>query len=215
MARVTGPLHSDTASGTFAKSLVFSVWKGRPYVRERVIPNNPRSDMQTCTRAMMAFLSNAWYGLTGGAKATWDLAAAALSISPFNAYVKENLQEWAMNQTPTQASPAGKAHAATTVGIPTLTGGEGNVSIAGTVTSATNQWGLVICRSPSAIGAAFNRSKVVAVIPITTTNWTFVDAGLAPGTYYYGFCALSDDGSTIGAWRYQTGGFTDLQATVT
>jgi len=46
MAKVTGPLHSDGASGKLANSLVFATWKGVAYVRQYVIPSNPQSEGQ-------------------------------------------------------------------------------------------------------------------------------------------------------------------------
>ena len=46
MSKVTGPLHSDVASGKVAKCLVFSTWKGQPYVRGLVTPKNAMSEDQ-------------------------------------------------------------------------------------------------------------------------------------------------------------------------
>jgi len=40
MAKATGPLFSLEASGTVGKTITYSHWKGRPYVRRRVIPIN-------------------------------------------------------------------------------------------------------------------------------------------------------------------------------
>ena len=50
MAKVTGPLMSLDASGTVAKTAVFSKWNGINYVRHRVIPKNPRTDLQAQAR---------------------------------------------------------------------------------------------------------------------------------------------------------------------
>ena len=50
MAKVTGPLMSLDASGTVAGTVVFSKWHGRNYVRQRVIPQNPRSEDQEFAR---------------------------------------------------------------------------------------------------------------------------------------------------------------------
>lgn len=43
MARVTGPLMSMEASGTVGKSLTFSNWVGRQYVRRWTRPSNPQT----------------------------------------------------------------------------------------------------------------------------------------------------------------------------
>lgn len=54
MVKVTGPMHSDTASGTYAKALTFSRWKNGAYVRSRVIPSNPRTVGQVTQRSAIA-----------------------------------------------------------------------------------------------------------------------------------------------------------------
>lgn len=53
MAKVTGPLHSDGASGQFAKALVFATNKGRNIVRKYVIPVNPMVEAQGDQRIML------------------------------------------------------------------------------------------------------------------------------------------------------------------
>lgn len=50
MAKVTGPLMSMDASGAFGGALVFGKWKGRPTVRQFVIPANPRTANQVASR---------------------------------------------------------------------------------------------------------------------------------------------------------------------
>lgn len=50
MAKVTGPLMSMEASGAFGGALVFGKWKGRPTVRQLVIPSNPKSAGQMTAR---------------------------------------------------------------------------------------------------------------------------------------------------------------------
>ena len=50
MAKTNGPLFSMDASGKFAGALVYSKWKGRPTVRQLVIPSNPQSADQEAAR---------------------------------------------------------------------------------------------------------------------------------------------------------------------
>ena len=50
MAKVSGPLFSVDASGSYAGSLVFSKWKGRNYVRQLVTPSNPHTLNQEVAR---------------------------------------------------------------------------------------------------------------------------------------------------------------------
>lgn len=50
MAKVSGPLMSMDARGKYGNTLVFSGWKGRPTVRQLVIPTNPQSQSQQDAR---------------------------------------------------------------------------------------------------------------------------------------------------------------------
>jgi hypothetical protein len=50
MAKATGPLFSLEASGTVGKTVTYSHWKGRPYVRRRVIPINVYEEFQVKAR---------------------------------------------------------------------------------------------------------------------------------------------------------------------
>ncbi len=59
MAKVNGPFMSLSASGQFAKTLVASIWKGRPYMRQLVIPANPRTAGQQNVRAILGVIAKA------------------------------------------------------------------------------------------------------------------------------------------------------------
>lgn len=66
MAKVTGPLMSVSASGAFAGSMVFANWKGTSYVRQLVIPLNPKTLGQETARnhARIAAASQAFFNRT-------------------------------------------------------------------------------------------------------------------------------------------------------
>jgi len=57
MAKATGPLFSLEASGTIGKTVTYSRWKGRPYVRVRVIPLNPYIAAQVRARNLIRCLA--------------------------------------------------------------------------------------------------------------------------------------------------------------
>jgi hypothetical protein len=59
MAKVNGPLMSLSASGSVANTLVFSIWKGRPYVRQLVTPANPSSLGQISARLIVGSIAKA------------------------------------------------------------------------------------------------------------------------------------------------------------
>lgn len=97
MAKVTAPLLSFGASGSLAKSLVYSKWKGRPYTRRHVIPANPQSTAQTLTRNAFASAGQIWK--IGGPllRAPWDRFAVGQVLTGRNKfmgnYVSENRGE--------------------------------------------------------------------------------------------------------------------------
>jgi hypothetical protein len=53
MVKLSGPMHSDGASGQFAGAMVFGVWKGINVCRQYVIPRNVMSSGQGDQRIMI------------------------------------------------------------------------------------------------------------------------------------------------------------------
>lgn len=86
MAKITGPLMSLGASGSLAKTLVASKWKGRPYMRQHVVPANPQSAAQSTTRNTFANASEMWK--LGGPLlvAPWNRFASGQVLSGRNAF---------------------------------------------------------------------------------------------------------------------------------
>jgi len=99
MAKIRGPLHSDSASGKFADALVFATNKGRAYCRQLVTPKNPMTFKQLAIRAVVTDASQAWKaGATVGTvvlnatyKAAFDLAAIPMQITGFDLYMKNSV----------------------------------------------------------------------------------------------------------------------------
>jgi len=106
MVKVHAPMMSLSASGTLGDAITFASWKGRAYVRERVIPSNPKTGAQIGRRAMFRFLTQDWVNVIAGERATWQDIADQLVASPFNAYVSSNMAFWHNFLTPTRATPA-------------------------------------------------------------------------------------------------------------
>ena len=106
MAKITAPFLSFGASGSLAKTLVASKWKGRPYMRQHVIPANPQSIAQTLTRDAFASAAAIWKLMGPLGIAPWDRFAVGQVLTGRNAlqgrYVTENrgevdLQSWNMS----------------------------------------------------------------------------------------------------------------------
>lgn len=203
MALVTGPLMSIGASGTLANTLTYAKWKGRAYVRSRVIPENPRSAAQTGVRAMMSFLSQRWNGLGAPAKASWDDMAVVKEISAFNAFVGENLDSWQVAKSPTDEFPAGEANTdllPDEVGVDGVlldaNGFDGYATLDATPdsTGAAHAVAVAIFRH-SAQPGAFNWAMCVKILDVTPgAEWNYTDSPLEAATYHYQIAYLSDDG---------------------
>ena len=205
MVKVAGPMMSMAASGTLADTATFSAWKGRPYVRERVIPSNPKSPAQVGMRSMFRFLTQIWAGLTAGNKATWDDRAKQTAISPFNAYCGYNQDRWHHFKGPTKQDPAAEVGAGGTAPTTTVTAGvkELSLSIADGITPPA--WGWIIHRSLTT-GFTPSRSTLIAAIERTATPTEYLDTPLDTGvTYYYRIQGFSDDG-VLGALEAEKSG---------
>ncbi len=89
MATTKAPLFGLDASGSLAKSIVFSKWRGRTYVRRHAIPSNPRSSLQVGMRSVFKFITQDFGGLTQAQKDAWDNLAAPDNITQLNAQVRD------------------------------------------------------------------------------------------------------------------------------
>lgn len=195
MVKVYGPLFSISATGSLAKAVTFSSWKGRAYVRQRVVPANPKSGPQTGMRAMMKFLSQEWTNLTPTEKDDWTDRAAATVISTFNAYVAYNQARWRSFNNPSKLDPADGSGTQPGVPITTATGGIRQVQLS-IADHATNKpdWAYVIHRSITT-GFTPAWSNVVAIVPWDSGGTTiYIDTPLAIDDYYYRIYGTLDTG---------------------
>jgi len=104
MARVKSPLFSLDASGTIGEAIVYSQWKNRPYVREHVIPFNPKTSTQTNLRAAFTLLVNKWQVLAAGDKTNWNNFAEQFDMSGFNQFMSRGIKAY-VDQLGTTAHP--------------------------------------------------------------------------------------------------------------
>lgn len=90
MATWKSPIFSDIRN-KLGENVVFSMWKGRPYMRSYVKPSNPDTLAQQANRLHMANLVADWqtYIKTTPASVTaWNSAALSQLISGYNRFVK-------------------------------------------------------------------------------------------------------------------------------
>jgi len=88
---------SPLVSGVSGKTanIVFARWKGRAYIRERVIPANPQTVDQVTQRNFMSKSVGWWHDLKATLKDACDELGATWSVSGFNAFTARNLKDLA------------------------------------------------------------------------------------------------------------------------
>ena len=193
MVKVAAPMLSLEASGTIANSMTFSKWKGRPYVRTRVTPANPRTPKQMGIRAVMAFLARQWANLTDAQQSTWEEKAKQTNVSPFNAFAGTNAFEWRNGHYPSKTYPAARSSSAPSAPTVSVTGGQRQVAISITKTTTPPSWGYSIHRSTqSGINPSWTNA-VALVAAAANGNATFLDTPLPAGTYYYVVKPFNED----------------------
>lgn len=194
MVRVQAPALSLDASGSLAGALVFSKWKGRPYVRSLVTPANPKSGGQVGMRSMFRFLTTQWASVSAGNQATWETRADQKIVSEFNAYCGYNQFRWRDFLAPTQHDPEATADTPSTVGTLAAAAGVRSITVTQPITTAADGWPIMFFRDTSAsVTVAFD--NLVGVRPVNGVNdVVFVDSPLDPGTYYYRVSHGTEDG---------------------
>lgn len=187
-------MFSLAASGSLAKAIVFATWKGRPYVRERVIPSNPKSAAQTGRRAMFKFLTQNWAALGSAAKSTWQTLADQIIASQFNAYLKDNMEYWHNFLPPSDG--AGR----TAVGAPSdnaLTAAaweENRIKLTFAGATLGDAWGKVIFAD---LSSSITESVGTAIIVEPDTTIASHDIYWTPpavDTWYFDSMTFADDG---------------------
>lgn len=194
MVKVAAPALSLSASGSIGGVMVFSSWKGRPYVRELVKPANPKSGSQVGVRAMFKGLAQNWAALTTANKATWDDRADDAIVSNFNAFMSYNQKRWRNFLGPTKEDPATATGTNATWAAATATAGVRQITIAKAITVAADGWLLGIHRELST-GQANTFSNCIAIIlAASVATFSYVDTPLDPDQYFYNFSVFTDDG---------------------
>lgn len=90
--KVKMPLLSELATGLVADKVVFSSWKGIPYIRSYAKPNNPRTRKQQKHRKLFRDASRAFKALSKEEKEQWNRKAGGMPLTGFNLFVKETMK---------------------------------------------------------------------------------------------------------------------------
>ena len=199
MVKVYGPMMSLDASGTLGKAVTFSKWKGRNYVRERVIPSNPKSGGQTGRRAMFKFLTQLWASVSDADQATWQDLADQLVALKFNAYVSANMAAWHNFLTPSEATPPTRAGTPSDNALTAAAWEENRIKLSLAGAALGDAWGIILfAKEAGAVTPAVGNA--ILVEPDTTIAahdvfWTPPSVA----TWHFNSIAFADDGAQAAA----------------
>lgn len=104
MATWKSPIFSDIRN-KLGENVVFSMWKGRPYMRSYVKPSNPDTVAQQANRADMTSLVSNWQStkaITPATVTAWNAAALSDLISGYNRFIK-GMRGFVLDGAPTLA----------------------------------------------------------------------------------------------------------------
>src|SRR3546814_18679316 len=90
MAKVNGPFLSFGGRGQIGKAMVAAKWCGVQYVREYVVPANPRSVAQQAVRTLFAYLREMWKLAPSETILAWNAFAKGRPFTGMNKFVGEN-----------------------------------------------------------------------------------------------------------------------------
>lgn len=92
MAKVNGPFLSFGGSGQVGKAMVAAKWRGVQYVREYVVPANPRTVAQMEIRTLFAYLREMWKLAPAEVLNAWNNFAKGRPFTGMNKFVGENVR---------------------------------------------------------------------------------------------------------------------------
>lgn len=188
MAIVTGPLHSDTASGTFAKAMTFRTSARGSTCRRHAASKKPPSPPQLSHRAIVGQIAYVWKKLGTTTKAVWDLALPNDGYSLYARYLNHNLRRWYAGHAPQQVS--------TPTALEVMPGSTLSILLADNairVTDTTNPpipsdhtWFHMVFRDTTPDITPNHRNLIAARESIDYNDvFAFLDAPTLPATYYY------------------------------
>ena len=207
MATTKAPLFGLDASGTLAKAIVFSKWKGRTYVRRHAVPSNPKSGLQVGMRSVMKFITQDFKNLSAADKTDWNVLAAADNITELNAQVRDAGKRarlgdgWRENTTDTPGTTIDPPTSVTVTALPK------GLRIAWT-RPVSNQGDYTVAVYMSTTTAFTEGIATLQVIKAVATV-TLDIVGLKTGTAYFVLVQETDTGGFLGTASSEATGTPD------
>lgn len=206
MARVDGPLFSLRASGKLADALVYSRWKGRPYVRRWLKPTTSPELRNQSQRAIWRYITqlySRWIVEPSAAWDYWQAQAEGTDLSAIDVFVQYQMRQLTSNNPPNlqpYATPVAPTTSLATFQI-TQTGKNLSILLEQDGSAASGQsWLMTIGLAPGGSGPTPPISEYWFGWP-DPINWpvgqTFHFKNFPPGDYRYSIKEVSGDGAYI------------------
>lgn len=191
MATVVAPFLGLDASGTIGKTFTVSKWKGRLYVRKRVIPHNPKTDAQVGVRSNFAITVMMYKLLDAPSIALWEAVAAGKQHTALNDMMQKsqiNLQSLhSVQKLPTIISDVAPAEPTS----PDSVVSGHRVTLTWTDPVDADLYTVYVYRSTTAV---FTSGPNTLIGGVAAGVETYTEQ-LAVGTYYYELRAGDVDGN--------------------
>jgi len=188
MAKLTAPLLSLDASGTFAGTTTFAKWKGINYARLRVDPANPKTTAQQLVRGAFAQAGLSWRLAPAAFRDPWTAFAKGRQFTGTNAYTgaftKALRAQTNLNLWPT--SPGNKS-AQTLVTYSAASGAAaGEIDVTYTLPPVPAGWTMDEVTFVTAIQQNPTEpwTSTIAMVSDTTMDGTTTLTGLTPAAAY-------------------------------
>jgi hypothetical protein len=186
MAKPVAPLLSFAASGTIAKTQVYSRWRGRSYVRRWTVPANPQSTAQMNTRDLFSWLQAVWKRAPTDFQAPWTAFAMGKVLTNRNAFTQQNVKAMIMatDLSAMVASPG--ANAGLAAASMTTTPGSAQLTLAVTAPAVPGGWtisamiGMAILSQDPHSGTDYE----IAIGSDTSSPYSIVLTGLTASSLY-------------------------------
>lgn len=194
MAKLIGPLMSMDASGTVAGTLTFAKWKGRNYVRQRVIPSNPQTAAQTGVRATFGGTIALYKANKVALDSAFDTLAKQRNFSPINAFTGFTQKQFSKGFSAANSpNPTNEAPAANDTALAANIEGK-YVTLTWTDSASEDAWASSLyMKEGGAPSAVWNLQ--IALIPAGVQTFTL--GPLAAGDYQFASAAVSENGGQI------------------
>ena len=92
MAKVTGPLYSIEASGTYADSFIFSKWEGLNIVKQYIRYRGTSTEKQNVIRDYFSEAITMYKKLNAVDKKAWNIRAVGTPMNGYNFFIKKAMK---------------------------------------------------------------------------------------------------------------------------